>query len=109
MKRKLYFVAILVGVLLMASCSDDIIQESIPSIEETSPEVIEKNNNEAVYLQQTDRFGMLVRMVWYDKTTKQYTLNLSEEEARELGFTTKEYQDIQQYVKKLNMLGIEHL
>lgn len=66
-------------------------------------------DNEAVYRFQTDKDQMLNSMIRYDYTKKKYVLDISEQDALDIGITTDMYKEALKRVEKMNKINKEHL
>ena len=52
---------------------------------------------------------MLNSMIRYDYTKKKYVLDISEQDALDIGITTDMYQEAHKRVEKMNKINKEHL
>ncbi len=66
-------------------------------------------DDEAVYRFQTDKNQMLNSMIRYDYTKKKYVLDISEQDALDIGITADMYKDALKRVEKMNKINKEHL
>lgn len=66
-------------------------------------------DSEAVYRFQTDKYQMLNSMIRYDYTKKKYVLDISEQDALDIGITTDMYKEALKRVEKMNKINKEHL
>jgi hypothetical protein len=66
-------------------------------------------DEEAVYRFQTDKNQMLNSMIRYDYTKKKYVLDISEQDALDIGITADMYKDALKRVEKMNKINKEHL
>jgi hypothetical protein len=66
-------------------------------------------DNEAVYRFQTDKNQMLNSMIRYDYTKKKYVLDISEQDALDIGITADMYKEALKRVEKMNKINKEHL
>ena len=66
-------------------------------------------DNEAVYSFQTDKNQMLNSMIRYDYTKKKYVLDISEQDALDIGITADMYKEALKRVEKMNKINKEHL
>ena len=66
-------------------------------------------DSEAVYRLQTDKYQMLNSMIRYDYTKKKYVLDISEQDALDIGITTDMYKEALKRVEKMNKINKEHL
>ena len=66
-------------------------------------------DDEAVYRFQTDKNQMLNSMIRYDYTKKKYVLDISEEDALDIGITADMYKEALKRVEKMNKINKEHL
>ena len=66
-------------------------------------------DNEAVYRFQTDKNQMLNSMIRYDHTKKKYVLDISEQDALDIGITADMYKEALKRVEKMNKINKEHL
>lgn len=87
---------------IVFSCSDDIdsIEEDVHH--ETVIENTDSMNDENLYTLQTNRQNIISSLIFYDKTTKTYTLDLSDKDTVNLGFTTKDIEWAKNTVNELN-------
>lgn len=66
-------------------------------------------DDEAVYRFQTDKYQMLNSMIRYDYTKKKYVLDISEQDALDIGITADMYKEALKRVEKMNKINKEHL
>lgn len=66
-------------------------------------------DDEAVYRFQTDKNQMLNSMIRYDYTKKKYVLDISEQDALDIGITADMYKEALKRVEKMNKINKEHL
>ena len=66
-------------------------------------------DDEAVYRFQTDKNQMLNSMIRYDYTKKKYVLDISEQDALDIGITADMYKEAIKRVEKMNKINKEHL
>lgn len=66
-------------------------------------------DNEAIYRFQTDKNQMLNSMIRYDYTKKKYVLDISEQDALDIGITADMYKEALKRVEKMNKINKEHL
>ena len=66
-------------------------------------------DDEAVYRFQTDKNQMLNSMIRYDYTKKKYVLDISEQDALDIGITADMYKEALKRVEKMNEINKEHL
>lgn len=66
-------------------------------------------DDEAVYRFQTDKNQMLNSMIRYDYTKKKYVLDISEQDALDIGITADMYKDAIKRVEEMNKVNIERL
>ena len=66
-------------------------------------------DDEAVYRFQTDKNQMLNSMIRYDYTKKKYVLDISEQDALDIGITAEMYKKALKRVEKMNKINKEHL
>lgn len=102
MKHPINFLILCMALPIVFSCSDD-----IDSIEEdvqykTVIENTDSINDENLYTLQTNRQNIISSLIFYDKTTKTYTLGLSDKDTVDLGFTAKDMEWAKMIVNELN-------
>lgn len=97
-------------VLLCAvSCKEETeLQVSNPPPPHTNVKSAELDD-EAVYRFQTDKNQMLNSMIRYDYTKKKYVLDISEQDALDIGITADMYKEALKRVEKMNKINKEHL
>lgn len=66
-------------------------------------------DNEVIYRNQTDKNNMIGGLIRYDYDEKKYILDISEQDARSLGITPEEYEQVQKRVEQMNSIDKEHL
>ncbi|MGP1469774.1 MAG: hypothetical protein ACTTJY_10585 [Hoylesella shahii] len=99
----------LTALLCAESCKEETeLQVSKPPLPHTNINSTEFDS-EAVYRFQTDKNQMLNSMIRYDYTKKKYVLDISEQDALDIGITTDMYKEALKRVEKMNKINKEHL
>ena len=99
----------LTALLCAVSCKEETeLQVSKPPLPHTNINSTEFDS-EAVYRFQTDKYQMLNSMIRYDYTKKKYVLDISEQDARDIGITADMYKEALKRVEKMNKINKEHL
>lgn len=99
----------LTALLCAVSCKEESeLQVSKPPLPHTNINSTEFDS-EAVYRFQTDKYQMLNSMIRYDYTKKKYVLDISEQDALDIGITTDMYKEALKRVEKMNKIYKEHL
>lgn len=99
----------LTALLCAVSCKEETeLQVSKPPLPHTNINSTEFDS-EAVYRFQTDKYQMLNSMIRYDYTKKKYVLDISEQDALDIGITADMYKEALKRVEKMNKINKEHL
>lgn len=99
----------LTALLCAVSCKEESeLQVSKPPLPHTNINSTEFDS-EAVYRFQTDKNQMLNSMIRYDYTKKKYVLDISEQDALDIGITADMYKEALKRVEKMNKINKEHL
>lgn len=99
----------LTALLCAVSCKEESeLQVSKPPLPHTNINSTEFDS-EAVYRFQTDKYQMLNSMIRYDYTKKKYVLDISEQDALDIGIATDMYKEALKRVEKMNKINKEHL
>ena len=108
MKKRTIIIS-LTALLCAVSCKEESeLQVSKPPLPHTNINSTEFDS-EAVYRFQTDKYQMLNSMIRYDYTNKKYVLDISEQDALDIGITTDMYKEALKRVEKMNKINKEHL
>ncbi|WP_314272217.1 hypothetical protein [Hoylesella shahii] len=108
MKKRTIIIS-LTALLCAVSCKEESeLQVSKPPLPHTNINSTEFDS-EAVYRFQTDKYQMLNSMIRYDYTKKKYVLDISEQDALDIGITTDMYKEALKRVEKMNKINKEHL
>lgn len=108
MKKRTIIIS-LTALLCAVSCKEETeLQVSKPPLPHTNINSTEFDS-EAVYRFQTDKYQMLNSMIRYDYTKKKYVLDISEQDALDIGITTDMYKEALKRVEKMNKINKEHL
>ena len=99
----------LTALLCAVSCKEETeLQVQNPPPPHTNVKSAELDN-EAVYRFQTDKNQMLNSMIRYDYTKKKYVLDISEQDALDIGITADMYKEALKRVEEMNKANIERL
>ena len=99
----------LTALLCAVSCKEETeLQVPNPPPPHTNAKSAELDD-EAVYRFQTDKNQMLNSMIRYDYTKKKYVLDISEQDALDIGITADMYKEALKRVEKMNKINKEHL
>ena len=108
MKKRTIIIS-LTALLCAVSCKEETeLQVPNPPPPHTNVKSAELDD-EAVYRFQTDKNQMLNSMIRYDYTKKKYVLDISEQDALDIGITADMYKEALKRVEKMNKINKEHL